>query len=724
MDSEPSVLDYLKSRLSRKGQPFTLPELPWDAEQTLEPEGEEPPPELPPDEPPAEEKPQPPIPAGKLPWQGLAALVLALAAQTQLEPPDRNVPVAVAFYALAAGLMVWGYLAGRMRMAEPAPDAEQGINMQGAWWFLLPGAVLLVGAFISFFSNRFNFLNLFFFLTGGGLVWASLWERTPRRAGQVSRWKAVTRWLRHPRIRIELDGWQVGVGLVFAVAIFYRFYHLAQTPGEMFSDHAEKLLDVNDVLNGQYAIFFERNTGREAFQFYLTALVVKVMGTGINFLNLKIGTALCGLFTLPYVYLLGKEMGSRWIGLAALLLAGIAYWPNVISRVALRFTLYPFFAAPVLYYLFRGLRHMRRNDFIWCGFWLGLGLHGYSPMRIVPFFIVLAVGLYLLHRAAQGKRWQTLAALVLLAVVALIVFLPLLSYVVGHLDMFGSRAFSRLGETERPLPGSAVGIFFSNLWKAMIMFFYSNGGIWVHSVVDRPALDVVSAALFFLGMVLLVVRYVRRRDWADLLLLVSIPFLMLPSILSLAFPEENPSLNRTGAAMIPVFVTAGIGFESLFTSLWHSVRTRAARLLVVAWAVALAAWTMNQNYTLVFEKFHQQFMGGAWNTSEMGQVIRGFADSVGTPDTAYVVPFAHWVDTRLVGINAGYPTKDYALWPEDFEKTLSEPRTKLFIVKYDDSAALEKLKQMYPSGVLALHTNPLEGKNFWTYLVPGQPAGQ
>ena len=34
MDSEPSVLDYLKSRLSRKGQPFHLPELPWDAEQT------------------------------------------------------------------------------------------------------------------------------------------------------------------------------------------------------------------------------------------------------------------------------------------------------------------------------------------------------------------------------------------------------------------------------------------------------------------------------------------------------------------------------------------------------------------------------------------------------------------------------------------------------------------------------------------------------------------
>jgi len=40
--------------------------------------------------------------------------------------------------------------------------------------------------------------------------------------------------------------------------------------------------------------------------------------------------------------------------------------------------------------------------------------------------------------------------------------------------------------------------------------------------------------------VLVIVRYIRKRDWVDLFLLVSIPLLMMPSILSLAFPEENP----------------------------------------------------------------------------------------------------------------------------------------------------------------------------------------
>ena len=86
------------------------------------------------------------------------------------------------------------------------------------------------------------------------------------------------------------------------------------------------------------------------------------------------------------------------------------------------------------------------------------------------------------------------------------------------------------------------------------MFNWSDGDTWVHSIVFRPALDVVSGALFMIGIVLVVIRYIRQRHWQDLFLLVAIPLLELPSILSLAFPNENPVLTRTGAALIPVFL--------------------------------------------------------------------------------------------------------------------------------------------------------------------------
>ena len=205
----------------------------------------------------------------------------------------------------------------------------------------------------------------------------------------------------------------------------------------MFSDQAEKLLDVSDVLNGKPSIFFPRNTGREAVQFYLTAAIASWLGTGLSFISLKLGTVLAGFLTLPYIYLLGKEIGGKRIGLFAVTLAAIAYWPNVISRVGLRFPFYPLFAAPALYYFIRGLRRQNRNDFIWSGIAVGFGLHGYTPFRIVPFVLDHSLLLYLLHRQSRGKRSQVLAAFMITGLIALVIFLPLARYALEEPDEYG-----------------------------------------------------------------------------------------------------------------------------------------------------------------------------------------------------------------------------------------------------------------------------------------------
>src|SRR5665811_524806 len=97
--------------------------------------------------------------------------------------------------------------------------------------------------------------------------------------------------------------------------------------------------------------------------------------TGISFISLKIGMVAAGLLTLPYLYLLAKEFWNKRVAFLALIFAGVAFWPNVISRVGLRFALYPLFTAPALYYLMKGLKNGTRNDFIWSGIAIGIGLH-------------------------------------------------------------------------------------------------------------------------------------------------------------------------------------------------------------------------------------------------------------------------------------------------------------------------------------------------------------
>jgi 4-amino-4-deoxy-L-arabinose transferase-like glycosyltransferase len=653
-----------------------------------------------------------------LPWRSLIAMSIALIAQLGLEPPRPYPAVGIFLYAVSAAVLFWAIATGEWALAPLAEDAGQQVDTGVRWKILLFSTPLLFLSFWAFGGNLFTVTNLVVWAIAIAYVFYAIWQPRPG-AGLISRtWARLVAWVKNPVINMKISPWTMLFIAAVVLVVFFRFYRLSQVPGEMFSDHAEKLLDVSDVLSGQTHIFFPRNTGREAIQMYLTAAIAVIFNTGLSFISLKLGTALIGLMTLPYVYLLGKEIGGRWVGFLAFLMVGFAYWPNLVARIGLRFPLYAAFTAPVLYYFIRGLRYQKRNDFILAGLFLGLGLHGYSPMRIVPFVLVILLGIYLLHKQASGKRKVVLVAFVILALVSVVIFLPLGRYVLENPDSFNERALSRLGTAESPYPGPVALIFLQNTWKAWIMPFWDNGDIWVHSVVGRPSLDVVAAALYFLGSLQVLVRYLRKRHWIDLFLLVSVPLLMMPSILSLAFPDENPSLNRTDAAFIPVFIMAAIALEGILGGFKRLSTSRYSWVAASVLGLFLMGWSVSNNADLVFNQFDRQFMQGAWNTSQIGQVVRDFADSIGTPDTAYVVPFPYWVDTRLVGINAGYPTKDYALNRDQIETTVDDPHAKLFIVKPEDTDTLTLLKTLYPAGRSVLHKSTYEGKDFIAYLVP------
>ena len=723
---EPSILDYLKAKLSLRHRKDL--DYPWDdilKTSLLEDQIIESPTEMLSPEP--GDKPSPvivslPKSTYHFPWRAMLALAFALVAQRALEPPDPNPTTGIILYLFSLAFLIWAIVTKEWEIAALKEESNQPIPITIHTYTFLISLPFMLLAFLAFSGNEFNGLNLFLGLMVFVLVFRALWIGTP---GKKLTWvfQKIWSWIKKPEINLHLSSFSLLLIAAALLVIFFRVYNISGVPGEMFSDHAEKLADISDVLNGQTSIFFPRNTGREAVQMYLTAAIILIFKTGLTFTSLKIGTILAGLLTLPYIYLLGKEVGNRWVGLLALVLAGIAYWPNVISRVSLRFPLYPLFIAPLLFYFVRGLRTSNRNDFIFAGIALGLGLYGYSPMRIVPFVLIIAVGLYLVHAQSRGKRLSAIWSLAVLAIIALIIFLPLLRYWVENPDMFDYRALTRLTTTERAYPGPLLQVFLDNLWRAMIMFFWNNGDIWVHSIPNRPALDVVSAALFFIGTVLVFVRYIRKQNWLDLFLILSIPLLMMPSILSLAFPEENPSLNRTGGAIIPVFLIAAIALEGLLSGMVRRAVSRWGKTLAVAVGLLLLLWSSIQNYDLVFRQYRDQFMAGAWNTSDIGGMIREFADTIGTRDTAYVVPFPYWVDTRLVGINAGFPEKDYALWPEKFAETLAQPVPKLFILKSDDTQDVTALKKLYPDAITYIFRAQWEGKDFVLLYVLSQPSG-
>jgi hypothetical protein len=699
-EQEPTVLDLYKSVTKDWRSFFNFIQSLWDARRRAELDRElalEVAQALP------DGLPEEPLRVDYFPWRSVLALFLALVAQALLEPPNRQANFALALYILAAGIALWAYVKNEWHLpALPLPRRTPDDLSTRLVPFIFSIVFALV-AFWDFGNDVFTFFNLGFWLLSIALFFYGLWLRIPKTALDSN-----------PEARRKKIIYGVLVAAAFGIALFFRLYRINGVPAEPFSDHAEKILDVYDITQGKYSIFFPRNTGREAIQMYWTVLVSIVFRTGLSFLSLKLGTALIGILTLPYVYLLGKEYGGIRAGLFALFLFGIAYWPNVISRIGLRFPLYPVFVAPMLFYLIRGLRTRNRNDFLFSGLFLGLGMHGYSPFRIVPLLVIAAFIIYVLHMRTKESAVQSLWWLIILVVVSVIIFLPLLRYWLLHPDIFGYRAMTRLTSTESALTGPVWQIFLSNMYKALLMFNWDNGNIWVHSIPGRPALDVVTGALFVIGILLLVVRYVRQRDWRDLLLLVSIPLLLLPSVLSLAFPGENPSLNRTGGAAVAVFVVSGLALDGFVSSLGADKRRTIIAYGLTALLFAASAY---QNYGLVFNTFDKSFKSGAWNTSEMGRQISDFRDKYGETDTVWIVPFPYWVDTRLPGVWAGIPNRDFALWPKDFAETLRVPGPKMIMYRVDDLQTENALKQLYPKGTYIRYTSSYPGKDFMILMI-------
>jgi 4-amino-4-deoxy-L-arabinose transferase-like glycosyltransferase len=612
------------------------------------------------------------------------------------------------------------------------------------WWLL--GIAALTGLY-AFFAAGKNPAGYNEFRTSGVLAWlisvacwmAAIWEG-PLDPEQW--WGKLRQSLTREVFTFRLSRVMLMLLAVLALGAYFRFAQLDTIPPEMTSDHVEKLLDVGDLVTGQHKVFFERNTGREPLQFYFAALLIQLFNTGLTHLTLKLTGAIAGFLLIPFVYLIGKELEDEVFGLLAAALTAISFWATAISRVGLRFPLTPVFVAPAIFFLLRGLRRGTRNDFLWAGLFLGVGLYGYSTIRVLPIVIVAAVLWFAIwnRSRAHWAGWAT--NLALLFATTFVVFIPLFRYATEPGNHFWERSLSRLSTTENPITNSNMAreitedwartfggaviperalqalIFVQNQWNAVRMFNWQGDQVWVNTIPRMPVLDFIAAALFILGLAFVLVRLLVRRDKLAGFLPVAILILMLPSTLSFAFPDENPSVVRIGGAIPFVYLIAAY-------PLWLLVKQVRAAFApgVGAWAglavgafVILTAAQVNQN--LYFVQYPPQYKLSAQIASEIGAVIDAYAHSLGTYDTAYVRPYPFWVDTRAVGMYAGDFWRDYAIQKEQLAEPLADQRSKLFVLNLYDQETIAELRRLYPTGALSRYTSAVPDHDFLLYFVP------
>ncbi len=212
------------------------------------------------------------------------------------------------------------------------------LNARSRLIYVLGIILLAIIAFIDFAGN--SLMGGLWAWLGAILLFLITFAEIPNSNKESPKQSLLIWWQRvDKRIVVILLG-------IILLATFFRVYRLVAVPAEMTSDHAEKLLDVQDILDGQRPIFLPRNTGREAVQFYLTAFLVRFTPLQTDHLALKAGTVIVGIFAIPFTYLLGKEFYGRVAGLLAAFFLAVSHWHITITRVGLRFPFAATFATP------------------------------------------------------------------------------------------------------------------------------------------------------------------------------------------------------------------------------------------------------------------------------------------------------------------------------------------------------------------------------------------
>jgi hypothetical protein len=625
---------------------------------------------------------------------------------------------------LTAHAVPRGALAGQVPIRPPARAATAQPRTSGR--LALASFGLAVVTFLASGGNQFTLFNVTTWVASVGLGLAAFWQPPVRlpRAREVRARLAALRL--PPAVGLRLPWWGLALAAIIVCGGFLLFYRIGDVPREMTSDHAEKLLDVQDVLDGQHRIFFPRNTGREAFQFYWIAIMTPL--TGVSYLTMKLGTALLAVFTIPFTFLLARTLFGTSFALLATAILAMSRWHLQVARVGLRFPFPPLFGAAIFYFLLKAIRDRRRNDFLLCGLALGLAQHTYTALRLAPLAVLACVGVALAidvwRRAPPARVHRLVVDTALLFVIAGLVFVPLGRYAVEHPELFFFRGVSRIAsDALSGPPPNLLLVFLDNVKNALLMFNWTGDVVWVNNIAGERLLEPVSGALFALGCAYAIYRLARFREPAYLYLFILLFVGLLPSILSLAYPRENPSTVRSGMAIPIVAILVALPLAVLLQQLTRWIGGRVGRLAGGAFLVALLAVSFRNNFVQYFEIYPRQHGAASQHTTYVAQAINGFLALGGRREDVHILPGAHWFDTRLVAIQTG----DIRWNPliasvDDARKDDGVPRERLYIVHPDDRQALEKLARWYPDAIRQSFTVPEIGNRPWFVAVRVPPS--
>lgn len=351
--------------------------------------------------------------------------------------------------------------------------------------------------------------------------------------------------------------------IVMAVAVGFRLVGLSWAPPGLSPEEA---MNGNNALqalhSGEYKMFYAENSSREGLFINLQAASVASLGNTPQ--ALRVVSALAGILTVLGVYLLTRRMFDDWrLAAVAAYLMATGFWHVLFSHIGLAVILAPLCAVWGFYFLYRGIETHHLWHWALAGLFFGLGFHAYFVFRVIPLAVALTlVAFWLSLRSvfSHGKffntRHQMLGGAAMLVGVMILVFLPMASYFYANPQHFTDHASDL------------------SIGKTLGMFFFRGDGNWGHNIAGQPVLFWPVAALFAVGLLRTLWRFMqswRMRGHPGIVQTLLLSWFCVGLIPAMRSSESSPDSLLALVVAPAVYIMAAVGLHWVFVSLdrWY-----------------------------------------------------------------------------------------------------------------------------------------------------------
>lgn len=294
--------------------------------------------------------------------------------------------------------------------------------------------------------------------------------------------------------------------LAFAIRIWKLD---AVPPGWRDDELINSLVISQKVLDGNWAFYYADASGHEALYHVLNAGMLALFGPGIT--GIRLLSVFLGTLTVPMVYLVGRQLVSRLVGLIGAGALAMSFWSLMYSRIGIRHISLVVFLLPTIYFFSRGIAIGQKaglnqngsgskslSDFIVSAIFMTVGFYTYFAARGIPIILALTTFyIFVFFRERVFKNWKGIAVMFLIAIGLAIPLSVSISTQAG--------ADARIEELAGPLTEARTGNFKTlgqHIVRTINMFHSDGDEEWLYNIPNRPVFAPVISLFFWAGVLL------------------------------------------------------------------------------------------------------------------------------------------------------------------------------------------------------------------------------